>query len=204
MKRIIFTIFAVSAFLVSCQKSNEDKAYDLIKDRMGKVLYHPESYESVEIVIDSAFTPFDSPEFYEKTLKVAKISLEIDQLEKEIKLAKSSMAIWSGPYQSAFGRNEYKEAKEKFDNANEAKEKAAEKAKKLAKQLKEELSKKPIFIGFKAKHKYRANNNAGNTMFGEAMFIFDKDFTTVLGEYDVESEEYLAVQALYKMMSGEE
>ena len=41
-------------------------------------------------------------------------------------------------------------------------------------------------------------------MFGEAMFIFDKDFTTVLGEYDVESEEYLAVQALYKMMSGEE
>ena len=115
MKRIIFTIFAVSAFLVSCQKSNEDKAYDLIKDRMGKVLYHPESYESVEIVIDSAFTPFDSPEFYENTLKVAKICLEIDQLEKEIKLAKSSMAIWSGPYQSAFGRNEYKEAKEKFE-----------------------------------------------------------------------------------------
>ena len=55
MKRIIFTIFAVSAFLVSCQKSNEDKAYDLIKDRMGKVLYHPESYDSSANIIAQSF-----------------------------------------------------------------------------------------------------------------------------------------------------
>lgn len=29
----------------------------------------------------------------------------------KMKNAKSSMSIWSGPYQSAFGRNAYQEAK---------------------------------------------------------------------------------------------
>lgn len=204
MKKVIIALFALSAFMVSCQKSNEDKAADLIKDCMNKSLYHPETYEGVETELDSAFAPFDSPEFFEKTLKVAKIGVEISQAEEEMKDAKSSMAIWSGPYQTAFGKNEYQEAKDKYDTANANKEKATEKAQQLAEQLKAELAKKTTFIGFKARHKYRANNNAGNTVFGEAKFVFDKELTKVIAEYDMEGEEYLAVQQLYKMMTGEE
>lgn len=204
MKKILFAIIAISGFLVSCQKSNEDKAAALIKDSMNKTLYHPETYEGVETQLDSAFAPFDSPEFYETTLKVAKLGVEISQAEEEMKDAKSSMSIWSGPYQTAFGRNEYNEAKEKYDNASAQKDKATEKAQKLADQLKTELQKEPVFIGFKARHKYRANNNAGNTVFGEAKFVFDKELTQVIAEYDMEGEEYLAVQQLFKMMTGEE
>lgn len=204
MKKILFAIIAISGLLVSCQKSNEDKAAALIKDSMNKTLYHPETYEGVETQLDSAFAPFDSPEFYETTLKVAKLGVEISQAEEEMKDAKSSMSIWSGPYQTAFGRNEYNEAKEKYDNASAQKDKATEKAQKLADQLKTELQKEPVFIGFKARHKYRANNNAGNTVFGEAKFVFDKELTKVIAEYDMEGEEYLAVQQLFKMMTGEE
>lgn len=204
MKKILFAIIAISGLLVSCQKSNEDKAAALIKDSMNKTLYHPETYEGVETQLDSAFAPFDSPEFYETTLKVAKLGVEISQAEEEMKDAKSSMSIWSGPYQTAFGRNEYNEAKEKYDNASAQKDKATEKAQKLADQLKTELQKEPVFIGFKARHKYRANNNAGNTVFGEAKFVFDKELTQVIAEYDMEGEEYLAVQQLFKMMTGEE
>ena len=204
MKKVLFAIIAISGLLVSCQKSNEDKATALIKDCMNKTLYHPETYEGVETQLDSAFAPFDSPEFYETTLKVAKLGVEISQAEEDMKDAKSSMSIWSGPYQTAFGRNEYNEAKEKYDNASANKDKATERAQKLADQLKTDLQKDPVFIGFKARHKYRANNNAGNTVFGEAKFVFDKELTKVIAEYDMEGEEYLAVQQLFKMMTGEE
>lgn len=204
MKKLVFAIIAISAFMVSCEKSNEDKIALLIKESMNKSLYHPESYEGVETEIDSAFAPFDSPEFFEKTLKVAKIGAEISQAEEEMKDAKSSMSIWSGPYQTAFGRNEYNEAKEKYETANASKEKATEKAKKIAEELKAELQKKPVFIGFKARHKYRANNNAGNTVFGEAKFVFDKELKNVIAEYDMDGDEYNAVIQMYNMMTGEE
>lgn len=204
MKKILIACIAIYGLLVSCQKSNEDKVAALIKDCMNKTLYHPNTYEGVETQLDSAFAPFDSPEFYEKTLKVAKIGVEISQAEEDMKDAKSSMSIWSDPYLSAYGRNEYNEAKEKYDNASAQKDRATERAQKIGEQLKEELQKEPVFIGFKARHKYRANNNAGNTVFGEAKFIFDKDLTKVIAEYDMEEDEYLAVQELYKMMTGEE
>lgn len=207
MNRIFITIIAIVAIVAiftSCQKSSEDKIKVLVSDRMNKTLYHPDTYEGVETEVDSAFTPFDAPEFYEKTLKMAKLGAEISQYDEETKDAKSSMSIWSGPYQTAFGRNEYNEAKEKYDNAVAAKESATKKVQALADELKKELDKEPVFIGLKARHKYRANNNAGQTVFGETKFLFNKDLTEVVAEYDMDGEEYAAVQQLYKMMQGEE
>lgn len=204
MNRFIIIIIAIAAIFSSCQKSTEDKINSLVADRMNKTLYHPESYEGVETEIDSAFTPFDAPEFYEKTLRIAKLGVEISQYENEMKSAKSSMAIWSGPYQTAFGKNEYNEAKEKYDHAAAEKESAEKKAQNIAEELKKELEKEPVFIGLKARHKYRANNNAGQTVFGETKFLFNQDLTNVIAEYDMEGEEYLAVQQMYKMMRGEE
>lgn len=204
MKKILLAIVAISSTLISCQKSNEDKAGDLINISMGKTLYHPESYQAVETKLDSAFSPCDSPEFYEKTLKVVKYGIELNELEEDIKEAKSTMAIWSESRYSAFGKNEYQEAKIKCDAAIENKEKISEKIQNLAEKLKTEFKKGPTFIGFKASHKYRANNNDGNTMIGESVFIFDKDLTAILAEYNTEDEEFIAVQYLYKMMRGEE
>lgn len=41
------------------------------------------------------------------------------------------------------------------------------KAKKLADELKTMLDKEQLFIGFKARHRFRANNNAWQIVFGE-------------------------------------
>jgi hypothetical protein len=48
------------------------------------------------------------------------------------------------------------------------------------------------FIGFKAVHNYRANNNAGNTLIGNTIFFIDKNFEEVT--YSMEVEEYNQVQ----------
>ena len=68
MKKVMLFVAALMT-LVACSQSPEDKAKVLIKESMKKTLYHAETYDPVETVVDSAFTPFDDPAFYEKTIK---------------------------------------------------------------------------------------------------------------------------------------
>lgn len=203
MKRVLLGTLLVTLF-VACGKSPEEKANALIEEDIKKVLYHPETYEPAETLVDSAFTPFDDPVFYKKTAQLCKLGISIAECDRNMKHAKSSMSIWSGSYQSAFGRNEYQEAKEEYDE-NERNKKSLEiKAQKLANELKAKLDKEQQFIGFKAKHRYRANNNAGQTIFGEMKYLFDKSMSGVVASYNMDSEEYKAVQFLYRQMLGED
>lgn len=203
MKRILLGLLLVTSF-VSCNKSPEEKANILIEEDIKKVLYHPETYDPVETQVDSAFTPFDDPVFYKKAVQLCKLGMSIDECDRNMKQAKSSMSMWSGPYQSAFGQNEYQEAKDEYDE-NERNKKSLEiKAQKLVNELKAMLDKEQQFIGFKARHRYRANNNAGQTSFGEIGYLFDKNMSGIVASYDMDSEEYKAVQLLYSHMLGED
>lgn len=203
MRRVL--LGALLAMLcVSCSKSLEEKANALIADDIKKVLYHPETYDPAETQVDSAFTPFDDPVFYEKTVQLCKLGMSIDECDRKMKQAKSSMSIWSGPYQSAFDRNEYQEAKDEYNENARNKKNAEIKAKKIASELKTMLDKEQQFIGFKARHRYRADNNAGQTIFGEMKYLFDKDLRKIVATYDMDDDEYKAVQIVYKQMLGED
>lgn len=192
------------ALFVSCNNSPEDKANVLIKENMKKVLYHADTYDPVETQVDSAFTPFDDPMFYQKTLQLCKLGMSIDKYDRKMKSAKSSMSIWSGPYQSTYGKNNYQEAKEEYEENAQYKKKAEKKVQKLVDELKAMINKEQQFIGFKAQHRYRANNNAGQTVFGEMKYLFDKDMSEIVASYDMDDDEYKAVQIIYKQMLGEE
>lgn len=203
MERILLGALLITLF-VSCGKSPEEKANALIEDDIKKVLYHPETYDPAETQIDSAFTPFDDPVFYEKTVQLCKLGMSIDECDRKMKTAKSSMYIWSGPYQSAYERNEYQEAKNEYDENERNKKRIESKVKKLTTELKTMLENEQQFIGFKARHRYRANNNAGQTIFGETKYLFDKSMSEIVASYDMDSEEYKAVQIIYKQMLGED
>ena len=203
MRRVLLGVL-LAMLCVSCSKSLEEKANALIADDIKKVLYHPETYDPAETQVDSAFTPFDDPVFYEKTVQLCKLGMSIDECDRRMKQAKSSMSIWSGPYQSAFGRNEYQEAKDEYNENARNKKNAEIKAKKIASELKTMLDKEQQFIGFKARHRYRADNNAGQTIFGEMKYLFDKDLRKIVATYDMDDDEYKAVQIVYKQMLGED
>lgn len=176
----------------------------LIKEERKKALYHAETYAPIETRIDSAFTPFDDPIFYKKSLNICKLALEIEEYNRNMKNAKSHMAIWDIPYQTAFGKNEYQEAKNEYEKNAEKKKNAEEQVMKLAENLKDMLEKEKQFIGFKAQHRYRANNNAGQTVFGKTEYLFDKDISKILNTYDMDNEEYIAVHFLYQQIIGED
>ena len=191
MKKTLLIILGIALF-DSCSISPEKKAEVLIKKELMKSLYKPDTYNPIETSIDSAFSPKDDPVLFEKLQELVNIAKEIESNKFDQKHAKSSMAIWGGPYQSAFDRNQYSEAKEDYEKATKNIEKATEKGQKLGVELRTMLNKKPEFLGWKATHNYRADNNAGNTLIGNTVYIIDKNFEKVL--FSCEDEEYKIIQ----------
>ena len=191
MKKFIYLSF-LTLVLVACSQSQEQKAEALIKESLKKSLYKPETYKPVETKVDSAFAPYDDPAFFEELAELGKMNSEYEDLEEKAKRAKSSMAIWSGPYQTAYGRNEYQEAKEEYDKANAQIEKLKTKGKKQYEKVVSMLQSERKFIGYKALHNYRADNNAGNTLIGNTIFFINQNFTEV--RYSMEEDEYEQVQ----------
>lgn len=192
-----FYLAIVAAVLVACGQSQEQKAEVLIKENLKKSLFKPETYKPVDTKVDSAFAPYDDPKFFELLAELGKMDSQYKELEDKIKYAKSSMAIHSGPYQSAYDRNEYQEAKEEYEEANAKIEKLKVKGKKQYKKITEMLQSGRKFIGFKAVHNYRADNNAGETLIGNTIFLIDENFTEV--KYSMEVEDYNQWQQSIKM-----
>lgn len=191
MKKI-FYLALVAVIMVACGQSQEQKAEALIKESLKKSLYKPETYKPIETKVDSAFAPYDDPAFFEELAELGKMNNEYAELEEKAKHAKSSMSIWSGPYQSAFGRNEYQEAKEEYEEANAKIEKLKTKGRKQYEKVAKMLQGERKFIGYKAVHNYRADNNAGNTLIGNTIFFIDENFTEI--RYSLEVEEYNQIQ----------
>lgn len=103
------------------------------------------------------------------------------------------MSLWSDPYiSSSYSRNEYNEAKNEYNKVNSTIERLKEKGKKKAVEIKNLLGQERKFIGYLAKHNYRADNNAGNTLVGNTLFLIDKEFKNVL--FSCEVEEYNQLQ----------
>lgn len=191
IKKIIYFAI-VAAIMVSCGQSQEQRAEALIKESLKKSLYKPETYKSVETKVDSAYAPYDDPAFFEELAELGKMNNEYTELEEKAKRAKSSMSIWSDPYMTAYGRNEYQEAKEEYEEANAKIEKLKTKGRKQYEKVVKLLQGEQRFIGYKAVHNYRADNNAGNTLIGNTIFFIDENFSEV--RYSLEVEEYNQIQ----------
>lgn len=200
MKKLIYLPF-FAVLLVACEQSQEQKAGLLIKESLKTTLYKPETYKPIETKVDSAFAPYDDPAFYEELLKIEKMAEELENLEQKAKQAKKSMSIWEGPYQTSFGKIHYQEAKEEYEETNSMIEKLKARGKKQLEKVVAFFQEKPMFIGYKAFHNYRANNNAGNTLIGNNVFFIDKNFETVT--YSMEVEEYNQMQDLIKQFKEE-
>lgn len=200
MKKLVLLGFAALVF-VGCTVSPEKKAASIVEKAVKASLYHPNSYDPIGTIVDSAFAPMDAPDFFEKTLKLYELGVEMEDCDREMKHAKSSMAIWSNPY-SAFSRNEYNEAKEEYENYVAKMETLQKKGEKLGEELKGIAEQGRSFIGWKVTHSYRAQNNAGQTLIGETVFILDPEMTQILAGYNTDDSDYKNVQMMYEIMKA--
>lgn len=175
--------------LSSCGKSPQDKATAYVEKDMPKSLFKPDSYDPIETKVDSAFAPFDSPDFYKQAMELINLNVELQDNEEKIKDAKLSMSLYVNPY-SSYDRDEFFEKKKEYEERMGKQEAMKEQFNQKLEKIKKEAQEKPEFIGFKAFHRYRANNNNGQTLIGTALYVFDQEIKQPLMVYDMESEDF--------------
>lgn len=196
MKRILFVVLAIVT--ISCTQSPQKKAEALIKETIQKTLALPNSYQPVETKLDSAFSPFHDPAFIALYIDLYEKAVQMELLKEEVNSAKSSMAIWSGPYSSSFGKEQYRQAKEEYNTAKENLDRMTERVEKKGAELRAMSEKEPEFIGCRVRHTYRADDN-GKTVLLEKFFLLDKDITTIVAQWDKEEIDHY--QNLLKLVS---
>jgi hypothetical protein bfra3_24022 len=190
MKKVIGFILCLMV-LGACSRTQEEKANLLIKEDIQKVLVKPDTYEPIETKLDSAFAPYETPEFMENTLKCVQLFMEIKEYKEKIKVAKSMMTIYEDNLGFPYFKNEYNEYKAEYKEATNKRNEIEKRLKRSGRKLKELVNAKREFIGYKTMHHYRADNNAGNTVLGTGFYLFDKDIKTILVSFSKEEIELI-------------
>lgn len=193
MKHLNFGVMIVVMVmcLVSCSPSPQDKAEALVAEAMKMSLYVPESYEPLATQIDSAFAPYASPEFYDKVIEFMELSDELEDCERDMKWAKSSMlsskeiAHWS-----EYSRNEYEDDKAEYEECVAKYDDLQSEREKLKDEIYEIASGQEEFIGYHIFHRFRCKNNANMSMVSDMLFLVDKDMVQILASYDAEEQEF--------------
>ncbi|EKN09451.1 hypothetical protein HMPREF1076_04480 [Parabacteroides goldsteinii CL02T12C30] len=159
MKRLIY-ILSVVIILCSCQKSNEDKAKEIVKQHLKENLNDWNSYEPI------SFSPLDS------VFSVMEIDPDIIAAESKLKLfdrpfslSTSMLETWKEDtvkYAKA-----YKEELSNWKMLNDS----VFYYKSIVDSLKSNYQ--PRFEGFIIRHKYRANNENGVKLLYDVNFYLD-------------------------------
>ena len=181
---IMSSIFVIT----SCSKSPEQKAQDIMEAEIKKNLYLPDTYELANIKVDSAFAPYDEPEYIESLKEVLRIGNEINEVEEEKAEAERTLSIFSDSYSSSYSQHEVKEARKKIEEAEKKVDYLKKTAKKIGDKAANIVKRRGDFIGFKAVLSYRVKNNGGQVVMGSSFAIFDKDITQL--RYICENDEH--------------
>ncbi|MDY5686388.1 MAG: hypothetical protein SPF40_08990 [Prevotella sp.] len=200
MKRLqllIGLIVSLMCVLTSCSKSPEQKAKELVGTEIKKKLYFPESYDLADLQVDSAFTPYDDPEFIGLTKELVKLDKELFVANNDIKRVKEKMSIWSD-VESSYSRSELNGLRDELETAQEKYDAVMSEGQKVVGKIKKRINESPKFIGFKAIVSYRAKNNNGDILMDNVFVVFDKNVENVT--YMIQGKEYELCQKEFDVM----
>lgn len=188
MKKYLPLFLFLAYLAVSCSPSPEKKAEALIKEAVLKTLVLPETYQSVETKLDSAFTPIHDPKSISAILDLFQNNQKMELVEEHIKYAKSQIALWSSPLMKSttYGREQYQQAKEEYDSYQETYEKLSINNEQRLEEIGKLFNKQPEYIGYRAHHRFRANDNDGTVYLSGYYFLFDKELSQIVAQWDEE------------------
>ncbi|MBR1505538.1 MAG: hypothetical protein IJ614_05465 [Prevotella sp.] len=186
MRKALFAFISL-LLLVSCsEKTNEEKAREIIEPQVKANLIKPESYEFAQIRLDSCFSDSQfNPEAIVFAMKVAKLFKEYKEYSYDAESAESSMTIYapSYGYQDAHSKQQQKKYKAEMEKAQRKAKVTKENILQLYKDNKKLLMNfgdgKHEFIGWMVAFGYRAETAGGMKTMGEGLFYLNKDLTEV-------------------------
>ena len=184
MKKL-FLLLSIVAMLSSCGKSDEEKLNDMIAEATKSSLYIPESYDPVSIKCDTLGRDIINPTNIKKTAKI--ISLVRKAQEVQIQMGSDADSVVIGER----NMGSYSDYSRKVQRGEEKRSQLKAKANELFAELLEDYNRGRGFYGYIVEHKFRAKNNRGYVMFGDIIYILNKDKTEIVAAYDTADDDFL-------------
>ena len=180
LKSIIITLIFLCG-MSACGPSKKERAQEMAASYLKGVLYHFDSYEPLQTIVDSSFVSMTTDtESINLTLDMLKLFQSTQEYAEKIKRAESSMEIWSPDgFSSAYSKGEYRRAKEERDNNQRLLDKTKDRIQNQFSKIKNRQSnlKEGNFDGWKVYHKFKSLNGAKTIdLVGEYVFFCDEEF----------------------------
>ena len=169
----IIVIFSTILLLASCGKNEEERINKMIAEATKSSLFIPDSYDPISLTCDSLKTAIINDANIKKASKIIKLVNEAN-------------------FQREFDSN--------FEKADSKYTKSLSEAKKLINQLIIDSRKENGFQGYIVDHRFRAKSNVGYVVFGEYIFILDKDKANIVAVYNADSEDFSNFDQMMRLL----
>ena len=96
--RISLIVILISLFCFSCSKTKDEKIQEIVNNSIKNNLFFPESYDPIEVKIDSVFDNMLSPENIEMAHRIIRIDNEIKALNDDIEYEREILGIYNNSW----------------------------------------------------------------------------------------------------------
>jgi len=204
MKTIIYIVL-VATLMAACTQTPQQKAEALVEETVKKVLFKPDTYDPIETKLDSIVSPYNDPDFYKEVTSFSELLTEVPRCENRIESTKKDLNFYDKSFKDSFFKNEYQEAKKKYEKAVNEYKSLKEKIQKEYEDIAAKLKGEHAFSGYVVAHSFRANNNDGNTLISNYIFFVDKNIENIIYTLnDYEANEFAETINQIKEKMGED
>lgn len=208
MKYRILLLLTLSMTLIAC-KSKEEKAAELIRERLSQTLLDFNSYEPIETVVTEAHeTPYNNAACFQIALTAADHMKKAAQYAEEMSNAKDHMEIWGAPtyYSSSYSDSQYYKYKAQVVENFEKSQEEFSLFQTLGRALQDSikiLSPEKI-IGWEVKHRFRCKTRGGHPAIADYRYVIDADFNNILFYEDMDEDDSSRARAIIGMAETNE
>lgn len=176
MKKL-FVCACALALVAACVQSPVEKAEALIKTEKSKTLSKTTKYEAIETTVDSAFAPQDDPTFFKEMEEATKMNERYNAMQEDLNELKDSIDVLS---KQPGSKSLIEELDSKCKNLEW--EIGLVKAKGHDKyyELMAMVDGEPRFIGYKAMHTYKIQNEAGTSLPTKEFYLLDEKMEQIV------------------------
>ena len=186
MRRLLYiTLMLLAAS--SCGRMPTFRINSLVGKAVQQSLAYSYSYDPVKIKVDSAFAPYDSPEYYGLMMGLYTVSLNIQTYDLNIKSSQLTMETFEDGV-TADERKKFFEAREELQRNVDLKREAIREQRRLAREVNQMEQEYKHFIGYKVEHKYHALDRNLRLRLLSEFFLIDSEVKTVIARYDLSDE----------------
>ena len=195
--RISLIVILISLLCLSCSKTKEEKIQEIVNNSIKNDLFFPDSYDPIEVYIDSVFDNMLSPENIEMAHRIIRIDNEIKALNDDIEF---KMVVLDNYYNSSFYKHEIAQSKSKIQEFENKRTEKENQLMQLFNSLQEQYWQRREFTGYCAIQKFRAKNNDNQICIGQYAVYIDTEATKSIAYYDLSSKQLVAYNNIIELI----